>query len=240
MPTIYLGDAVPPPAEPSTRPRQSISEDIGNLSISTSTATYFTAISQPIPRNMQPPPSSNRAFGPGRLGWPGGGLRNLHTPGTVVSSRPGEYRFLKVPVGRGVGSRHINGIGGNHVASPPLIAGDWSRRNSLALVTEGVGSLNKKVATAAGFGGDSTRYVIEVGDGEGEGECFVGVEVMLSPNTQPSVIQQNLKIAHYLTLNIVYETEKKNVLGLGQRRLATIEIPVFVVHGAPHLEGITA
>ncbi|KAJ3214462.1 hypothetical protein HDU67_001647 [Dinochytrium kinnereticum] len=234
MPSIYLGDPPPVPETSSSYLRvPNADPDVSRLTDpSSSTDTFKTALSNPPPRALQPPPSTNRAFGPGRIGRQGGGLRNLHTPGVTVSVRPGEYRFLKVPVGRGVGPRPVNGIGGNHVAAPPLMEGDRSRRNSLAMIAEGVGNVNKRVATAAGFGGDGTKYVLEVGDGEGGGECFIGVEVLLNNHTQPSVIQQNFKIAHFLTLNVTYESERKSILGT-QRKLASIEVPVFVLHGAP-------
>ncbi|KAJ3101728.1 hypothetical protein HDU97_001078 [Phlyctochytrium planicorne] len=262
MPSIYMGETFPPPPDQHPPPRRPKSHapqpssssrpihptppqsppqdpDVSNIS-SSSTDTFRTALTSPTPRVLQAPPSTHRAWGPGnphphpRHLPPSTILRNLHTPGQIVSTKPGSYKFLKVPVGRGVGPRRVNGIGGNHVASPPLLLGD--RRNSLGgMLMEG--NLGR-VVNARGFGGDGTKYVIEVGDGEGEGECFVGVEVGISGITQASVVQQNFKIAHYLTLNILYEAEKKTILGTGQKKLATIEIPVFVVHGAPLERGI--
>ncbi|KAI8850469.1 hypothetical protein BC829DRAFT_488798 [Chytridium lagenaria] len=193
MPSIYMGDSYPP--SPLRPPPPLPRHNRRHLQNSTH--------SPPPHVQSNPHPSPTAPSAPSTP-LPSKASRNLHTAGQTVSTRPGEYKFLKVPVGRGVGSRHVNGIGGNRVASPPLMAGDRSRRNSLAVIAEGVGNVNKMV-----------------GDGEGGGECFVGVEVMLGASVQASVIQQNLK------------SDKKSILGTGQKKLATIEIPVFVVHGAP-------
>ncbi|KAJ3165823.1 hypothetical protein HK101_012062, partial [Irineochytrium annulatum] len=193
---------------------------------------YLTARLDRTPRTIQPPPSLATRHGrPGLAGT----LRDLRTAGTIVSVRPGRYRFLRVPTGRGAGKLIRNGIGGNLVANPPLVAGSGgnSRRNSLAVLADGVGNVNKKVASAAGFGGDGTRYVIEVGDGDAGGECSIGVEVMLDSTVQASVVQQNFKIAHYLILTITYISEKKNLFQRNIKERTQVEIPVLVVHGAP-------
>ncbi|KAJ3329961.1 hypothetical protein HDU76_006758 [Blyttiomyces sp. JEL0837] len=153
----------------------------------------------------------------------------LYTPSMKVSGA-GVYKFLKVPVGPYPG-HNLNGLGGNRMVNPPLL-----RNENLATpVADGVENAGDYVARIGSR--TTTRYVVECGDGEANGECFVGVEVPITKKAKPTVLQQNLKIVHYQEVIINKENIKKTALNkhnmAREMHECKVKVPVTVINSIP-------